>query len=106
MLALKKDIATVGTGLTQALEVIRDSMRYATKLAINKVLTVVVELEQKIYRWLAAPDPSSNHNTACKRHQPTTGGWFIDSDLFKDWKSASGSFIWLHGIRKIIKRFS
>jgi hypothetical protein len=54
---------------------------------------------QQIHRWLSAPDPSSNHNDACKMRQPTTGTWFINGEVFKRWKSDLNSFIWLYGIR-------
>ena len=57
------------------------------------------EHRQKILRWLSAPDPSSNHNAACKKQQPTTGAWFIEGDAFANWKEKPRSFIWLHGIR-------
>ena len=49
-------------------------------------LYTVVELRQKINQWLAAPDPSSNHNTARKKRQPTTGKWFTKGKEFADWK--------------------
>jgi len=58
------------------------------------------ERRQKIHRWLSSLDPSSNHNDACKKRQPTTGAWFVGSDQFAEWKFSSNSFLWLHGIRK------
>lgn len=56
--------------------------------------------DEKINQWLAAPNPSSNHNAAVKKRQPGTGEWFTQSKEFADWKIRTGSFIWLHGIRK------
>ena len=53
---------------------------------------------EKIRGWLSAPDPSSNHNSAQKKKQPTTGEWFTQSREFTDWKTQPRSFIWLHGI--------
>ena len=58
------------------------------------------ELKYEIYRWLEAPDPSSNHNTARQKQQPGTGAWFTNSKEFADWRTESNRFIWLHGIRK------
>ncbi|KAH7363898.1 ectomycorrhiza-induced ankyrin-domain/NACHT-domain-containing protein [Rhexocercosporidium sp. MPI-PUGE-AT-0058] len=58
----------------------------------------MVENQQKIRRWLSSPDPSSNHNAACKARQATTGEWFLKSDEFERWKMASRSFLWLYGI--------
>ena len=55
---------------------------------------------RKIRQWLSPPDPSSNHNAACKKRQPTTGAWFFESLQFEEWKSSPNSFLWLHGIRK------
>ncbi|KAF8854030.1 ankyrin [Acephala macrosclerotiorum] len=56
------------------------------------------EERRKIRHWLSSPDPSSNHNAACKVHQATTGEWFLKSDEFEEWKMTSRSFLWLHGI--------
>jgi hypothetical protein len=58
------------------------------------------ERRQKIHRWLSSLDPSSNHNHAYKKRQPTTGAWFVGGDQFAEWKFSSNSFLWLHGIRK------
>jgi len=60
------------------------------------------EKQQEIRHWLSSPDPSSNHNAACKviLHQATTGEWFLKSNEFEKWKMTSRSFLWLYGIRK------
>ena len=52
----------------------------------------------RLTQWLAAPDPSLNHNAARKKWQPTTGEWFTDSKDFTQWKTVPNSFLWLHGI--------
>ena len=51
-------------------------------------------------RWLSSTDPSSNHHTACKSHEPTTGDWLLRSDDFETWKNGTNSFLWLHGKSK------
>src|SRR2546423_6414390 len=58
---------------------------------------------QKIHRWLAAPDPSSNHNAACGKRQLTTGSWFVGGSQFARWKAASDSMLWLYGIRMLLR---
>jgi hypothetical protein len=70
------------------------------ELQIRQRTFLADEHRQKIYQWLSSPDPSSNHNAACKKRQPTTGAWFVRSDQFEEWKMGSNSFLWLHGIRK------
>ncbi|KAF8507399.1 hypothetical protein JB92DRAFT_2793512, partial [Gautieria morchelliformis] len=53
---------------------------------------------QKIYDWLAAPDHRSKHRDARSVHQETTGLWFVEGEYFQEWREASHSFLWLHGI--------
>jgi len=43
-------------------------------------------------------DPSTNHNEARSKHQPTTGEWFLRSDGFLSWTEGNTVSIWLHGI--------
>jgi adenylylsulfate kinase-like enzyme len=57
-----------------------------------------VEHRDKIHKWLAAPDPSSNHIDALGTRQATTGSWFIGSPKFANWKRNPNSFLWLYGI--------
>ncbi|KAI9709873.1 MAG: hypothetical protein M1812_007581 [Candelaria pacifica] len=56
------------------------------------------ELHGTILQWLAAPDPSLNHNAARRRCQATTGSWFTGSEQFIDWRKSPDTFLWLHGI--------
>ncbi|PQE33805.1 ankyrin repeat protein [Rutstroemia sp. NJR-2017a WRK4] len=51
----------------------------------------------KIRQWLSAPDPSINYQKALKVRQADTGSWFIQSDIYKIWKTEACS-VWLHGI--------
>lgn len=75
----------------------------------NDVSEVVQDLEairlenesewpSKLAAWLDVPDPSSNYATACKRRQEGTGSWLLQDDRFVNWKTSSGSSLWLHGI--------
>ena len=52
----------------------------------------------KIFRWLAAPDPSSNHHKACQSKQQETGRWLIEISNYINWKNQRASFLWIHGI--------
>ncbi|KAL9003733.1 MAG: hypothetical protein Q9188_003420 [Gyalolechia gomerana] len=56
------------------------------------------EKYKKILKWLFAPDPSSNFNAALKRRHSGTGKWLLESQKYQDWKTARGSFLWLHGM--------
>ena len=58
------------------------------------------EYREKIVNWLDAPDPSLNHNKACQARQPKTGLWLLNSNEYQNWRSETGTFLWLHGIRK------
>lgn len=52
----------------------------------------------KISKWLSAPDPSTNLNTARELHQAGTGQWLLDSEKYKTWKTSPASFLWLYGM--------
>lgn len=54
--------------------------------------------QQSVMNWLAAPNPSTNHNRALHQCHTNTGRWFLQSDAFKQWKERSASFLWLQGI--------
>jgi hypothetical protein len=59
----------------------------------------ILDQETKdILKWLKTSDPSTNHTSARRKHEPTTGTWFLQSTPFKTWKSAPKSLLWLHGI--------
>ena len=51
-----------------------------------------------IRNWLDPPDISSNLSEARRRCEPNTGGWFLRSDDFEEWKYGSSLFMWLYGI--------
>ncbi|PVH67497.1 hypothetical protein DL98DRAFT_296048, partial [Cadophora sp. DSE1049] len=82
--SIKDDIARLGDGLAD--------------VQIEQRTLAMGEKQQKIRHWLSSPDPSSNHNAACKSRQPTTGEWFLKSSEFEEWKMTSRSFLWLYGI--------
>ncbi|KAI0280253.1 hypothetical protein BC826DRAFT_963212 [Russula brevipes] len=54
------------------------------------------QLRQNFWTWLSPPDPSINHNTACKTQQSGTARWFIEGSTFREWKE-NGSLLWIRG---------
>jgi hypothetical protein len=48
--------------------------------------------------WLVTTDPSSNHNNACRLHEPHTGKWLTNSPEYASWKDCITRLLWLHGI--------
>lgn len=64
---------------------------------------MIDEQYEQALRWLSSIDPSSNHNSAHMKHEPTTGEWFLESDDFKSWEGdSSNNFLWLHGKRRLV----
>jgi hypothetical protein len=56
---------------------------------------------EKLRSWLAPPNPSVNHNTACDAHHDGTAQWFVQGSTFGDWKK-DGSLLWIRGNRKLL----
>ncbi|KAF3922268.1 hypothetical protein ABW20_dc0104245 [Dactylellina cionopaga] len=54
--------------------------------------------QKELNNWLSPPDPSINYNKALQQRHKATGGWFLESDTFNEWKTRQSSFLWLHGI--------
>ena len=77
-----------------------DGRYYGIFIIFFSILILNIAAE-KINRWLTAPLPSSNHNTAMKKTQSNTGEWFTQSKEFAEWKMGTSSFIWLHEIREL-----
>lgn len=51
-----------------------------------------------INKWLSPPNTSTNLNEVLKKRQKGTGSWFLQSGLFKEWRSGARRYLWLHGI--------
>ncbi|KAH9989294.1 hypothetical protein BJV77DRAFT_1151561 [Russula vinacea] len=51
---------------------------------------------QDLRRWLSPPDPSTNHNIACRAHYKGTATWFFQGSVYNEWKSTA-SLLWIHG---------
>ncbi|KAI9442915.1 ankyrin repeat-containing domain protein [Lactarius indigo] len=54
------------------------------------------QLRDSLRRWVAPPDPSTNHNIACDIHHGGTAAWFFQGGIFAEWKS-TGSLLWIYG---------
>ncbi|KAF7983531.1 hypothetical protein HWV62_21088 [Athelia sp. TMB] len=58
---------------------------------------IILDSEEKIERWISAPDTSLNYKTAREKHQEGTGSWLIEGSAFKEWKDCPDSILWLRG---------
>ena len=54
------------------------------------------QLWECLHKWLSPPDPSTNHNIACRTHHKRTATWFFQGSIFEEWKT-TGSLLWIHG---------
>lgn len=59
------------------------------------------QLLEKVQTWLSPPDPSTNYNVACQARHRGTAEWFIQGNIFQQWKS-TGTFLWIHGKRVFV----
>ena len=62
------------------------------------------QLWESLHRWLSPPDPSINHNIACRTHHKGTATWFFQGSIFEEWKT-TGSLLWIHGKRAHLLHF-
>jgi len=53
--------------------------------------------DEELLAWLRPTDVSINHMLARKKHEPTTGKWFLKSGEFMTWSNASKASLWLYG---------
>jgi ankyrin repeat domain-containing protein 50 len=58
---------------------------------------VLGQKDKDVLAWLKSVDTSSNHHLACKKHEPTTGNWFLASKRFDEWTKATNASLWLQG---------
>jgi hypothetical protein len=56
------------------------------------------QLRDSIHKWLSPPDPSTNHNIACGTHHKKPATWFVQGNIYLEWKSKD-SLLWIHGKR-------
>lgn len=53
---------------------------------------------KEVLHWLCSIDPSTNHDAACAKHEPTTGDWFTRSQQYARWWAGNSCFLILVGI--------
>ena len=70
---------------------IRESVQ---KITINQRK----EEKDRVLDWLKLSDPSTNHFAARKKHEPTTGDWFLRSEIFAASTEGNVKSVWLYGI--------
>ena len=59
------------------------------------------KLLHDIRNWLSPPDPWKNHNIARDSRHEGTATWFVQGDIFSEWKSSGpSSLLWIHGKRQ------
>ena len=102
-LALNVDMAEIALSTHDSTKIIQHDLLSVDKNVddIQRSLqTMAVDnLLDRVNNWLAAPDPWAKYKETLKRRHPGTGAWLVkDSERFFDWRSQSGSFLWLHGI--------
>jgi hypothetical protein len=59
------------------------------------------QMKERLQAWLSPPDPSMNHNYACKTRYDGTTMWFIQGSTFREWKK-NGSLLWICGNRMLL----
>ena len=76
-----------------------DTLKVILAIQDNVQTMVIGEKHNKILEWLKLSiEPSTNHNAARKKHEPTTGDWLLESELFTAWTKATNASLWLHGL--------
>jgi hypothetical protein len=59
-------------------------------------------LLRDIRSWLCPPDPWETHNFARASSYHGTGAWFINGNIFAEWKACGPSpLLWIHGKRQL-----
>jgi hypothetical protein len=74
------------------------SSNHSNTISADSSILTGNQLRQDFRRWLSPPDPSTNHNIACSAHHEGTATWFIQGNIFNEWRS-SGPLLWIHGKR-------
>jgi ankyrin repeat domain-containing protein 50 len=73
---------------------IQDSVKEVSE-SIQKM--TITDRHKRILKWLKSSDPSVNHNAARKKHEPTTGDWLLESEIFTKWREGTKASLWLNG---------
>lgn len=82
----------------ETLYAIMDNLKVS--FSMNDTLeTMILDRKDKdVLAWLQSTDVSINHRLARRKHEATTGNWFLESEDFLNWAKATKASLWLHGI--------
>jgi hypothetical protein len=81
----------------ETLQVVR-AIQESVKDVSESIRTMTISDRHKsILDWVKSNDPSINHNAARQKHEPTTGDWLLESELFTKWTNATNGSLWLYG---------
>ncbi len=58
------------------------------------------EEQQKVLEWLSPLNFASKQVDTFERHQPGTGEWLFEDEMFKAWLAGEKNALWCSGIRK------
>lgn len=78
----------------QVVRTIQDRVEDVNK-SVEKM--AISDRHKRILKWLKVTDPSVNHNAARDKHEPTTGDWLLESEIFTNWTGATTGSLWLYG---------
>jgi hypothetical protein len=81
----------------ETLQVVRAIQDSVGELSESMETSRINENRKIILNWLKPSDPSTNHNATCKKHEPDTGDWLLESSIFAGWKQAMNEILWLYG---------
>jgi len=93
---LDDETETSARGVRKALEQMHETLSDINKSKRDEML-------QNINNWLAPPDPWKNHNIAREAQLDGTAAWWIDGEMFEQWKYSEGSsfiYSWETGSRE------
>lgn len=52
---------------------------------------------ENIMDWLNPINQAEIHAAALRKHEPGTGVWFLEGEIFGNWKRDPGTSLWLVG---------
>ena len=58
---------------------------------------ILNDQDEKVIAWLGLNDTSMNHDLAREKHEPKTGDWFLESDMFMTRENSRKTSLWLQG---------
>jgi hypothetical protein len=58
----------------------------------------MTEKERKrVMDWLSPINQADIHAAASRKHEPGTGEWFLEGEVFRNWRQDSATSLWLFG---------